>query len=169
MVGVERDADARLHLEREAVDRERLLERGAQLPGDGHRGLRVHHLREEDAELVAAQPRDRVALTEALREPEADLLQQLVAARMAERVVDLLEAVEVHDHHGRGHVVAARRGERLTDAVVEERAVGQVRERVVERLVLVDLRLLPERLRRAGDDPEEDAVEHASPRRIRSE
>jgi hypothetical protein len=82
---------------------------------------------------------------------------------MAERVVDLLEAVEVHDHHGRGHVVAARRRERLADAVVEERAVGEVRERVVERLVLVDLRLVPERLRRAGDDPEQDAVEHGEP------
>ncbi len=142
------------------MNRERLLERRAQLPGDGDRGLGVHHLRQEDAELVAAQPGDRVALTEALLEPETDLLQQLVAARMAERVIDLLEAVEVHDHHGRGHVVAAGRGERVTDAVVEERAVGQVRERVVERLVLVHLGLVPKRLRRPGDDPEENAVEH---------
>src|SRR5215203_28739 len=89
--------------------------------------------------------------------------QQLVAARMAERVVDLLEVVEVHDHHGRGNVVAARRGKRVTDAVVEERPVGEVRERVVEGLVLVDLRLVLKRFRGTGDDPEQDAVEHGEP------
>ena len=69
-------------------------------------------------------------------------LQQLVAGVVAERVVDLLEAVEVHDQHGHAAAVAAARPRgRVLDAVAEQRAVGQAGERVVQRLVLVELGL----------------------------
>jgi hypothetical protein len=88
------------------------------------------------------------------------LHEQLVAARMPERVVDLLEAIEVHDHHGDPDVLTAGNGEGLPDPVVEERSVRQVGERVVERLMLVDVGLLAQRVGGAGDDPEEDGVEH---------
>ena len=63
---------------------------------------------QEHAELVPAEPRDRVALAEAVGKAEADLLQQLVAAGVAKGVVDLLEAVEVDEHHAPRHVLAAR-------------------------------------------------------------
>ena len=72
-----------------------------------------------------------------------DLLQQAVARVVAERVVDLLEVIEVDQHHGRGHVRAAAGGDRLLDAVAEERAVGQAGERVVQRLVLLGDRRAP--------------------------
>ena len=71
---------------------------------------------------------------EALR----DRLQQLVAARVAERVVDDLEAVEVEEQD-RGAalgVVALGAADRLVEAVEEEHAVGQPGERVVQRVVL---------------------------------
>ena len=90
-----------------------------------------------DAELVAAEPGDGVALAERLLQPVGDLLQQAVAGVVAERVVDLLEVVEVDQHHGGGGVRAVAGGDRLLDAVAEQRAVGQPGQRVVQRLVLL--------------------------------
>ena len=57
---------------------------------------------QQHAELVAAEAGDGVALAERLLEAVRDLLQQAVARVVAERVVDLLEVVEVDQHHGRG-------------------------------------------------------------------
>ena len=59
-------------------------------------------------------------------------VQQFVAHGMTQRVVDVLEAVEVDQQHGH-RVPRARRGaHRLVEAIVEQRAVGQARERVAE-------------------------------------
>ena len=51
---------------------------------------------------------------------------------MAARVVDELEVVEVEEEHGDRLVVARLARERVLDAVVEERTVGELGERVVE-------------------------------------
>ena len=60
---------------------------------------------------------------------------------VAERVVDLLEVVEVDQHHGGDAIGAAAGVEHLLDAVAEQRAVRQAGERVVQRLVLLGDRL----------------------------
>ncbi len=69
-------------------------------------------------------------------EPQRDLAEQLVAALVAERVVDELEAVDVEHEHGDRAAVARGERERVVHAVDEQRAVGQARERVVQRPVL---------------------------------
>ena len=99
--------------------------------------------RQQDAELVAAEAGHGVAGRAARVAAAADLLEQHVAVVVAERVVDLLEVVEVHEHHG-GRVsrrAAARSA--CCDAVAEQHAVRQAGERVVERLVLLGDRLAP--------------------------
>ena len=53
-----------------------------------------------DGELVAAEPRQRVALPQAGLEPPRRRDQQLVADQVAEAVVDDLEAVEIEVQHG---------------------------------------------------------------------
>ncbi len=53
-------------------------------------GAGLHH-----DEFVAAEARDQVARPDNRAKPVCNLLQQLIADRMAERVVDGLEAVEV--------------------------------------------------------------------------
>jgi hypothetical protein len=54
---------------------------------------------------------------------------------MAERVVDLLEAVEIEQQQ-RQRIARARRGaQRLRQAVVEQHAVGQAGQRIVHRLM----------------------------------
>ena len=65
---------------------------------------------------------------------------------MAESVVDLLEAVEIHDHHDEAALRPGRLQQRLLDPVVEERPVRQVGEVVVEGLVLLVGHLGPELL-----------------------
>ena len=60
--------------------------------------------------------------------------QELVAGAVAERVVHALEVIEV-DVHQRAAREAGRGGrELLREAVAEQRAVRQLRERVVVRL-----------------------------------
>ena len=70
----------------------------------------------------------------ASRSRRAISCEQEVAAAMAEGVVDLLEAVEVDDHHRGPLALASRAVDRLLDAVVEQAPVGQAGERVGDRL-----------------------------------
>ena len=67
-------------------------------------------------------------------QPGGDAAQQLVADRVAERVVDALEVVEVDEHHG--DLAGGARLERLAHLLAEQRAVGEPGQRVVVGLVL---------------------------------
>ena len=91
---------------------------------------------DQDRELVAAEAGGGVHRAHAVLQAAAHLLQDLVAGVVAERVVDVLEVVHVHEQDGHRHVLAALGGERVTDAVAEQGAVGQAGEDVVEGLVL---------------------------------
>src|SRR5262245_44592758 len=50
---------------------------------------------------------------------------------MAERVVDVLESVEVKEQHGDLAVPAVRAGDRLAHSIREQRAVRQTSERIM--------------------------------------
>ena len=139
VLGVGRHADAEADVEPHAGDVERLAERAAHAVGDQERGVGVL-ARQQDGELVAAEPGDRGAERDPPLEPQADLLEHLVAVVVAERVVDLLEAVEV-DQQQRDPRVHVRGRDALLEALVEARAVRQAGERVVHREVLGDLGL----------------------------
>ena len=76
---------------------------------------------QHDRELVAAQPGERVLVAQQLAQPRADLPQHLVARVVAERVVELLEAVEV-DEQQRELPAVLDRG---SQAVHEVAAVAQ--------------------------------------------
>jgi hypothetical protein len=91
---------------------------------------------EQDRELVAAQPGDSVAGAQVRFEPPRDAHQKLVADHVPERVVDHLEAVEVEEEQRErpsGPPPGALDGE--LEVIHEEGAVGQPRQRVVQRAV----------------------------------
>ncbi len=88
---------------------------------------------QHDGELVATEPGQDVAVADGGPEPDGDLLQEVVAAGVAEGVVDLLEPVEV-DHED-GEVVVAVRQFGLQGRA-EGGAVRQARQQVVQRAVL---------------------------------
>ena len=107
---------------------------------DGHRVDLAARAVEQQRELVAAEPGGGVALAQAAAQPVGHRAQQLVAGVVAVAVVDRLELVDVEQQHADARAAAL---ERVLEPVVEERAVRELGERVVERLAL---ELLLERL-----------------------
>ena len=91
----ERDADARRGEHFAAADRERRAQRVLNAERDRVRLLLVADAVQQNRELVAAQPRQRVSLAQARLEPPRHGDEQLVADQVAEAVVDDLEAIEI--------------------------------------------------------------------------
>ena len=110
------------------------------------RGLAAAGPFDQDREFISAQPRDHRARGHAFLEPPGGLFQRGVAARMAERIVHILEVIEI-DPEDRHRVVGLAPLERAGERGGEQRAIGQVGQHVVMGHV-IDLVL---RLARAGD------------------
>ena len=85
----------------------------------------------QDGELVAAEAGHRVEVAGAGEQARADGLQQGVAGRVAERVVDRLELVEVDAQEREPVAVTAQPHQRLVEPLVQQHAVGEVGERVM--------------------------------------
>ena len=113
VVGRQGDADARAELDGDAADLERALERVEQPERELGRGAAVRQVAQQHGELVAAEPGQGVAAAQRLAQPGGHLPEQRVALVVAERVVDLLEAVEVDQQQADElAAVAGRRGRR---------------------------------------------------------
>ena len=132
----------RLDRQRQGVDGDRSLQRGADALEHRQHAVGLVEIGQQQAELVAAEAGERVRVADRAADALGDLDQQLVAGGVAERIVDLLEAVEVHQQDRQLGVVAPRVADRLADALAEQDPVGQPGERIVQRLVLVELGLL---------------------------
>ena len=98
---------------------------------------------EQHHEFVAAEAGHGVLQTHAGFQARSDQSQHGVADRMAERVVDVLEVVEVEEQQGAAQIMALEQGDLLGQAVHQQGAVGQVGQRIVVGQVLyLRLRLL---------------------------
>ena len=98
------DADAGADADRLAAGRHALGERGEDPLGDDDDVLGPVEAVEQHRELVAAEARDGVGRAHARAQALGDRDQQLVADRVAERVVDGLEVVEVDEQDGDGRL-----------------------------------------------------------------
>ncbi len=109
-------------------------DRAAHVVGDLPRLVeRATH--QQHAELVAAEPRDRVRVAHRFAQQLGDFAQHAVAGEMTAGVVDDLEAIEIEvTQHVRG-LAAARGFRRLVEAVLELAPVHEARQRIVRRLV----------------------------------
>jgi len=87
----------------------------------------------DDSELVASQPRNRVALTDGSLDSRGDFLQQLVSGRVPQRIVDGLEMVQVDIQHGELAGAMPHLGETLFEALLELEPVRQPGQGVVRR------------------------------------
>jgi len=113
------------------VDLVALAEAVDDAPGKARRIFRRMDVLLEDDELVAAETGDEVLRPQHFAQAIRHGTEQLVAAGMAEGVVDLLELIEV-DEQQRRHMVAAMLGrQQAADLVAEIDAVGQRREFVI--------------------------------------
>ena len=91
--------------------------------------------RQEDAELVAADPGDRPRAAQGITEPRPDPLEEEVAVVMTERVVDLLEAVEVDQQQREGDARFTAFVEISLQLGLELSTVEQAGQCVVRRLI----------------------------------
>ena len=94
-------------------------------------GDRVH----QDEELVAAVARDHVGGTDRRAKPAGDGTKEVVARIVAERVVDLLEVVEVDEDDAQPETEQCHLAARVAQPRVEVLAVREERERIVLRPV----------------------------------
>ena len=84
-------------------------------------------------EFVAAEAADLAVIAHHRFQPLGDLAQQRVADRVAERVVDVLEAIEV-DHEQRAALLAMGGvAQRFVERLAHHRAVGQAGQRIEPR------------------------------------
>ena len=88
----------------------------------------------DDRELVATDPERAVAAPQVRGDGRPGRADDGVADRVAARVVDLLEVVEVHDRERQRLVVAGRRRPLALHLLLERAVVAQSRQRVAERL-----------------------------------
>jgi hypothetical protein len=91
--------------------------------------------RQEHGELVSAEAGDHVSRPHAVAEPVGDELKEPVADRVAQRVVDLLEPVEVEEQQADA-LVLARLRERLHGAQDQHLPVRQAGQAVMGGLVV---------------------------------
>jgi hypothetical protein len=119
-----RDADAGADQQRMAVDRIGRVQHVDQTGGETlDRGV-VRRLAGDDGELVAAEPCHEIFMAHGVDEALRDDADQPVADVMAERVVDVLEMVEVDRQDGRMRVIAMGFGEHGGKTFAEIGAVG---------------------------------------------
>ena len=85
-----------------------------------------HH----DAELVSTETRHEIALGDRLPEAIARMDEELVAGAMTERVIDLLEPVEVDQEH-RDRLLGLLRAQPCLDLLCELDAVRKPGEVIV--------------------------------------
>ena len=88
--------------------------------------------------IANSSPPNRAAVSAArtlARDALGDLEQDPVADGVTEAVVDGLEVIEIDEQHGHPDAVAQRPRDRVADALVEQRPVGEMGDRIVEGLV----------------------------------
>src|SRR5450432_1236150 len=86
----------------------------------------------DDRKFVATQTRDRVALTDTTAKPFGYDSQELVTERVAQQIVDLLEAIEV-DAKQRDAAAIPHPHEDIVDTELQQRAVRKAGHRIVMR------------------------------------
>ena len=131
------DADAGAHAHAAIVDGVGHPQLARQSFGHGEGALEVGRVVGQDRELVAAEPRHEVVRPHRGGDPLGHRLQQGVARRVAERVVDHLEVVEVHEQDRADRLLGiGQRGDDPLETHLEHPPVGGTRQGITLRKVL---------------------------------
>src|SRR6185503_17468032 len=115
----DRDADADLGL----VDHIGLTDRGDDPVGELFDRLAALGVVDDDRELIAAHAADGAIGGNLVDETLGDGAQDGVALRVAEGVVDRLEAIEVEEHDRARHIAAGRAPQRLAEELTDAAAI----------------------------------------------
>src|SRR5947207_3527716 len=123
------EAEARGHLDALLAGLEGgVRDRRPQLAGDVERRF-MSGLRHDDGKFLAADPRHPVnPAAQGLLQARAELLQDLVADGVTERIVDLLEVVDVAESQGQGALVTRGPLDLAREVLAEEAPAGSARQ-----------------------------------------
>ena len=127
------DPDARAEATLLSVQHDRLGQRLQQAPSELVHVDLVGDLLGEHDELVAPEARHGIRIADRLREAARQRLQDFVAGGVAERVIDVLEPVEIHEQERDGTIVASRERDRMIEPLEERGPVVQARQRIEPR------------------------------------
>ena len=116
-----------------AADRIGRAERIDDAAGDSLQRVGIGFAGGDDGEFVAAEPRHQILAAHDAAQPLGDVENELVADVMAERVVDVLEVIEIDIEHGGRRAAGAHIGDDAFEPVAEIDAVGQAADRIVQR------------------------------------
>ncbi|HXP36376.1 MAG TPA: hypothetical protein VN817_01300, partial [Solirubrobacteraceae bacterium] len=130
VIAGQRATDARPDVHRQLVELDRMLDRVLNLDRRRSQSLGIGRTGDDDRELVSAEACDQVESTDRLQ-PGSEAFDQAIPRVMAERVVQLLEAIEV-DHQQARQALAVPARERC-DTFVEATPVRQSCQIVRER------------------------------------
>jgi hypothetical protein len=130
IIGRDGDADRGTDHHPVAVDR---IGRGKlldHLVGQIGELLALDLARHDHLKLVAAQTADPAHRADRAFQPLRHLLEQRIARRMAQRVVDLLETIEIEQEHRAGAMLHLWRDQDLFQRLRHPQAVGQAGEQI---------------------------------------
>ena len=130
------DADSRGHGHRPGGECERLTERRHGSLGESVCLGGITKVVDEQGELVSADPRGDIGLPGHRRQPARERGEQLVSDRVPERVVDILEIVQVDEQDRGDRPVPSGQRQRMPGAVGEQDPVRQFGQRIVEGTVV---------------------------------
>ena len=145
IVGAKGDPDTRLDHDVVAFQMQRSGDRLQDAPGDVRGIFAIVDLTQQDRELVAPEPGhgrgaagqadagDGIAAAQAAGQTLGERLEQTVAARVTQRVVDPLEAVEIEEQHGQLAALATDLCDRFVEHLPKMRPVRQTGDAVEER------------------------------------
>jgi hypothetical protein len=138
------DAEAGRAVQRTAVEIDRRRQGADQLLRHPGEVLLLGDVRQDNGELVAADPRHQVVGAQRQLQPPCQFAQHPVASLVAEAVVDVLEAIEVDQHHRQDLLALGVARQGPGQALLQQGAVGQAGQGIeIGRLVQRRLGFLP--------------------------
>jgi len=126
----DRKSRADVDVDRPGTDDDRHLETVGHASGHSQAFL-FRGTREQDRELIAPKPGDRIAVSSDHDQSSGHFSQYLITCCVAESVVDVLELVEIEHEYDKFLVRAPSSLKCVIEAIAEEHTIGQISERVV--------------------------------------
>ena len=135
IVRVEADADAGIDMQFMVIHDERRSQRIQHLLRDQCGIVAAGQQRQAQHEFIAAETGYTIAFTQTLLQAICHQLQHAITDLVSERIVDVLEMIQIDEEHRHLRLTAVRLRHSLLDPVLQKQAVRQSGKRIVMRHV----------------------------------
>ena len=136
IVGVDADADTHADMEFIPVNVVRQCERGMRFLGRKRCVFCVFNQGQQQHKFIAALTTDGIRLAHTSHQSFGHRLQQVVAHRMAQGVVDMFKEIQVHVHQRQAPALSMGGIDGLGEPVLQQHSIGQIGEHIVMRQMI---------------------------------